>query len=401
LNITFIVKEFPKISETFITGQVDRLLDLGHDVRVISLKRPKNTAGTPDYGNRVLYLGYKDKILHKFASVACRTFSGGFSPDFLRHMRKCPDALSALMYQPLREGILDDADIVLFHFGDLAHKFVFLKNRLGIHKPYLIVFHGVDIARCLPDLPMEERQQLWDFMTHGLPVSEFWKQRLISLGCPGEKLTVHHMGVCVERFVFRERRPSTGTVRLLSVCRLVEKKGIDCAIHGVAALMKLWPERNVLYNIIGDGPERDSLKTLVRELGIERQIFFHGSMPSEQTVHFFDEAKVYLLPSRTASNGDMEGIPVSLMEAMACGLPVVSTYHSGIPELVRDGESGLLVEENDTEGITVALGRLVSEPELGPMLGQEARNVVERKFRHDTLMRDLETLFESLGGSPS
>lgn len=235
-------------------------------------------------------------------------------------------------------------------------------------------------------------------MTLGLPVSYFWQERLTALGCPPEKLRVHHMGVDTACFSFRQRELSPGLIRLVSVCRLVEKKGIDLALQSIAGVLKAHPDYRVKYDIVGSGPERPVLETLVRELGIHDAVTFHGEKSHEDTARLLDAADVFILPSRTARNGDMEGIPVSLMEAMACGLPVISTYHSGIPELVDHGVSGLLAGENDVAELQRLINRLIHDRNLVPLLGENARNTVMSRFNQANLDASLDTILRETAG---
>ncbi|MBT4483741.1 MAG: glycosyltransferase, partial [Candidatus Latescibacteria bacterium] len=156
--------------------------------------------------------------------------------------------------------------------------------------------------------------------------------------------------------------------------------------------------KRLVFEIVGDGPERGMLDDLVKSLGIEEQVIFHGRQPTEKTIEILDSADIFVLASRTAKNGDMEGIPVSLMEAMALGLPVISTYHSGIPELVSDGVSGLLVKENTDEELANALIRLIKTPDLRIRLGAQARQVILREFNLQSLTATLENILNKIAG---
>jgi len=395
MKILFIVREFPKTSETFIFTQVTGLIARGHDVKIVSLKTPKDRESIPELDGRVIWLDYRKNSIRKAAKMVSCTFSGGFSPAFLRYANRVPDPLGVHFYKSYSDGVFDDADAILIHFGDLAHDCAFLSDRLNVTTPVAVVFHGVDVARHLPALPAEERERLWRFMTLGLPVSAYWKERLIELGCPEDKLRVHHMGVDTGAFAFKKRIIGESP-RFLSVCRLVPKKGIDTAIEALATVHRQAPDFDFSYDIIGDGPLLKCLEEKAAELGLSERVIFHGRKAPEDARRFFDCADVYMLPSRTAENGDKEGIPVSLMEAMAAGLPVLSTYHSGIPELIEDDVSGLLVDEGDSEGLAAAILRLSSEPELAETLSRGAREKIEDAFNHDSLMADLEASLKAM-----
>jgi colanic acid/amylovoran biosynthesis glycosyltransferase len=394
MKITFIVKEFPKTSETFILSQIHGLINLGHDITVVSLRKPHSQVhgqnGTSPC--RVVYLGYEGNGFERFVRLGRIVLSYGFRPAFIRYTARCTSFLEILSYPVVRSKVITDADVVLIHYGDLAHRFAFLNERHIVRKPVVAVFHAVDVARYLASLPAHELSRLWNSMILGLPVSGFWKERLERMGCPAHKLRVHHMGVDTGKFRFRKKAPDTAMLRLITVCRLVEKKGIDNALESLPKVCARHPSHTLIFDIIGDGPERKELEHRAEVLGIRDRVNFHGEKTPGEIAELLENADVFLLPSRTSANGDMEGIPVSLMEAMSCGLVVVSTCHSGIPELVADGVSGLLAGENDPDGIAAALSRLIEEPALLEKLGVKAREAVESNFNSSQLNRKLESL---------
>ncbi|MEO7685210.1 MAG: glycosyltransferase [Gemmatimonadaceae bacterium] len=127
----------------------------------------------------------------------------------------------------------------------------------------------------------------------------------------------------------------------------VEKKGFEYSIRAVARVRDVGP--GLRYDIVGDGPLHQQLENLIRELGVERKVFLHGSQTGEVVQRMMAEAHLFVLASVTAANGDQEGTPVSLLEAQASGLPVLSTWHSGIPEVVLHEQTGFLVAERDTK----------------------------------------------------
>jgi colanic acid/amylovoran biosynthesis glycosyltransferase len=174
----------------------------------------------------------------------------------------------------------------------------------------------------------------------------------------------------------------------------VEKKGIEFAIRAIAAVARTG--RRLRYDVIGDGPLRSRLQRIVAELGITDIVIIHGSKKKSEVIAMLDCAHVLLAPSVTAEDGDREGIPVAIMEAMAAGLPVISTRHSGIPELVRDGVSGYLVEERDVESLASKIADIVDHPEAWVELGWAGRGIIEHDFNidllNDNLAADLATM---------
>jgi colanic acid/amylovoran biosynthesis glycosyltransferase len=199
----------------------------------------------------------------------------------------------------------------------------------------------------------------------------------------------------VDRFSFSTRKPKTdGKVQLLTVGRLVEKKGLEYAVQAVARALKKYP--NLSYKIVGDGPLRDSLASSIKELGLERHINLVGWKKQEEVAVLLQEADLFLSPSVTSQDGDQEGIPATLIEAMARGLPVLSTYHSGIPELVEDGKSGFLVPERDVEALTTKLTYLLDHPECWPEMGYAGRKYVEAHYDLNKLNDRLVQLYQQL-----
>jgi colanic acid/amylovoran biosynthesis glycosyltransferase len=185
------------------------------------------------------------------------------------------------------------------------------------------------------------------------------------------------------------------TVNLISIARLVEKKGLEYAIRAVGNLAGRG--LNVQYKIVGDGPLRRQLEDMVQHEKLGDVVHILGWRSHGEVIHLLDEAHVLLAPSVTSSDGDQEGIPVALMEAMAQGLPVVSSLHSGIPELVEDGVSGFLVQERDIDGLAKKLGDLVEHPHLWQELGRRGREFVEKNHNVGVLNSRLVEILQCQG----
>ncbi len=187
---------------------------------------------------------------------------------------------------------------------------------------------------------------------------------------------VIHCGIDVEKFRTVSHKFKPG--RMVCVARLDRKKGLDAALEVCAELK----ERNVefLFQIIGDGPERKDLEQQIHKLGLDEQAQLLGQMANDQLIPFFSQACLFFMPCVKTENGDMDGIPVAMMEAMACEVPVVSTRISGIPELVQHNVNGLLVEKADPSILAVAVGSLLSDPDRIRRFGRAGRLQVEQNF---------------------
>jgi len=212
-------------------------------------------------------------------------------------------------------------------------------------------------------------------------ISEF--DRDLTLAMAGRRearnLRVVYQGIDLGRFAFRPEREPGDPARVLAVAALREKKGHHILIRAAARLRDRQIEAKL--TIVGEGPERERLERLVSEHDLADRVDLVGAEPPERVRERLGAADVFVLACTTAENGDLDGIPISLMEAMAVGVPVVSTRVSGIPELIEDGEEGLLAEPDDADGIAERVARLVADKDLAERVRRGARRKVER--RHD------------------
>ena len=226
---------------------------------------------------------------------------------------------------------------------------------------------------------------------------EAMRNELLRHGCPDEKVVVHHSGIDLHRFAFRERRPpqpEEGPLRILFVGRLVEKKGADILLRAFKIVRRAFPHTRLV--IAGDGKLKPKLVRLARRLGVASGVEFTGAQSVDDIRLRHSEAHIFCLPSKKDRTGNIEGIPNALKEAMASGLPVVSTFHSGIPELIEDGVSGVLVPENRVQPLADALIRLIERPEMWGELARNARRRIEADFDVEKQTARLEELFDRL-----
>jgi colanic acid/amylovoran biosynthesis glycosyltransferase len=290
-----------------------------------------------------------------------------------------------------------DIDIIYCHFGHNGRLMALLK-KIGIIKKSKIitVFHGFEISqkKFLKTGYYDLLFQTGDLM---LPVSYTWKKRLIDLGCDERKIMVHRMGINLDKFVLIENTSKNYIIKLLTIARLTEKKGIEYAIKAVYRLIyELKTPLHIIYTIIGDGELKDELAALVIKLGLQNIIHFQGMIDQSEVIVYMQKSNIFLLPSITGKNGDMEGIPVVLMEAMACGLPVISTFHSGIPELVQNGKAGFLVPERDAYNLACKLHYLINNTHLWKEIGRNSRKIIETEYNNRKLNNELKEIFENM-----
>ena len=383
-RVIIMVDSFPGFSETFIMDQIDGLRSRGVNVSIVA--------------------GYRNKsglIQEKGRRLAAEAF---YAEDHMGPVKLLPLIIRKRIYprrlqRRIYEPVLRDADLVLCHFGPVGRRAALALRDLRGPRLWTI-FHGYDISSYLRWVGPRAYAQLFERGDRFFGVSRLWMARLKELGCPEDRIDLLRMGIDVARIPFVERKTDIGGgVRILSVCRLVEKKGTEYALRALADVARDRPSLAWSFEIIGDGPLRASLERLGRDLGIADKVAFIGRLPTEQVHSKLAESDIFLLPSVTASSGDMEGIPVSLMEAMASGVPVLSTLHSGIPELIEDKVSGLLAPERDASTLARNLCALIDDPTLRRSLAAAARKKIESEFDQDQIADALAaTIRKALAG---
>ena len=267
-------------------------------------------------------------------------------------------------------------ELLHIHFGTYAVFFMDICKELKI--PFVVTFHGFDITSAVGRWPLYKKKlnSLFNNMSIGLVISEEMKIRLIQLGCPEEKVSVSYLGVPIDQFKPVDRSQRDG-IRFLHAGRLTEKKGVESLIRCFTKAFRDQEEISLI--IAGDGELKESLVHLVSELDIKDQISFIGNLSQKDLTQAYSDADVFVLNSRTDSNGTKEGLPIGILEASSAALPIISTYHAGIPESVMHRETGLLVEEYDDEGLILALKKML-DPKLRHKYGVAGRKFMEEKF---------------------
>ncbi|MVT80474.1 glycosyltransferase [Pantoea agglomerans] len=406
MKLTFFTMRFPVASETFVLNQVTHFIDAGYEVEIISVfpgDLVNRHAAFDEYGlaAKTHYLLPEEKIsiVDKLNQRLKLVLPKVTKPSLLR-------SLNVLRYGAQSSKLLlpsivanakqtFTADVFLVHFGyagALANKL----RELGVLKgKQATVFHGADISR--RHILEEHKLDYVNLFRQSelmLPISNLWKNKLIEMGCPPEKIHVTRMGIEPEKFNFQPRQAFQTPLRIVSVARLTEKKGLDVAVKASAILKQRGGQFQ--YTIIGNGDQDEMMRDFIAREGMEDCVSMPGFKPQEEIRRALSEADIFLLPSKTAADGDMEGIPVALMEAMAVGLPVVSTFHSGIPELIENNVSGWLVEEDDPEALAETLLKLSQgEVDVAPVVAA-ARHKVETEFNQHIAYGELAQILERL-----
>ena len=423
LRIAVFLGTFPVVSETFILRQLAGLLDLGHDVDIYADARAMDDAPLqPEIARyRLLerttyidappssvpwempmrpitgetWLPGDEQPIRNFDRVAkaIAVFLGSFvrNPQLTcqsimrRHYGHQADSLSTLHRVATLSRISKRYDILHAHFGPVGNSFRFTKRLF--HAPLIVSFHGYDFSTVPQKSGKGVYDQLFRDMDAATVNSDFMGKELEGLGCPPSKVHKLPYGIELSEFARDDRervRSPNGPLRVLTIGRLVEKKGIEDSIRAFGKIAG--SHAKTRYDIIGEGPLHARLEKVIAELNLQGRVKLHGAMDATNVRKFLSVADIFVLASTTAPNGDKEGTPVSLIEAQAASLPVLSTRHSGIPEIVQDGKSGFLVDEGDVESLAERLNFLLENSSARSEMGRQGHDCVTRFFdaKHTT-----------------
>jgi colanic acid/amylovoran biosynthesis glycosyltransferase len=402
MRIAVLASEFPVLSETPFLNQITGLVRRGHEVAILA-ERPQPGVGFhPDVerlGLTALYpLALPSRgrwraatrlLLHRPAGerrILLRTldpFRFWRRAWTLEEFRRAAALLPAVRY-----------DACYAAFGQDGLRALRLQRSGALAGPLAVAFRGADITKFVAIRGSRVYRGLFRRAGLLLPVCEAFARRLVALGAPGERVVVHRTGIDLTRWRWRDRGDDRGPLRLVSIGRLVEKKGIGYVLEAVRRLRDAGVA--VEYEVVGDGPLRAGLEADCRRLALEDRVRFLGWRSQEQVAEALDRAQVLVAASVTAANADEEGIPNVLKEAMAAGLPVASTPNGGIPELVEHEVTGLLVRERDPEALAARLADLAKDPGRRAWLARAGRARVEREYDIERLNDRLVTLFAGL-----
>ncbi|MBN1549606.1 glycosyltransferase [Candidatus Babeliales bacterium] len=359
MKILFIVNQFPSLSETFILDQITGMIDRGNDVEIYALQRNSDVVIHEAVG--------RYKLLEKtfFRCSIPSSFVQRIAFYIRVSLRHPVLALRALHAKKLGVKFLSiqdysvgwmlseiaafygrrEYDILYSMYGTNGQKAVLFRSMGLLKGKIATTFFGYDMTKCLKVYGDTFYNTLFEHGDIFLPLSEHFKNKLISIGCDEQKIIVHYLGIDLSVFQKRVKQDdSRGKHKVLvSVGRLSEEKG---HVYAIEAVQKLKKFHHIHYYLVGDGPLRKKLEQRVRELNLSNDVTFVGPKIQQEVFEFLSKADLFLLPSVIVPNGDEEGTPLSLMEAMAMEIPLVSTQVGGIPELVRENTECLVPQRN-------------------------------------------------------
>lgn len=382
-RVLYFTSLFPCWSETFIAREIGELIRLGVDVRIVSLKHPVEKVVQSESAallGRVVYpvrgIGAVRQAFGACLRHPWRELSALVA--LVRGLWRHPVALGktvvvwwrTLALLPTLRGLAPDH--LHAHWATYPSTSAMLASR-RLGKPYSFTAHAHDIF--LEDHLLAEKMRTAAF---GVAISEFNRRYLSDKVSPFalQCMRIVHCGVRPADFAFAPSGREPGL--LLAVGRLHEIKGFTHLVDACALLAR----RKVPFecHVIGDGPLRRVLQARIDAAELSDRVILLGARPQEVVKAYLARAEVFTLPSVVTASGDRDGIPVALMEAMAVGLPVVSTRVSGIPELVEHGSSGLLAEPGDAKALADCIERLIVDPVSAREMASTARHTVEREF---------------------
>jgi glycosyltransferase involved in cell wall biosynthesis len=399
MTIAYVTQTYPALTQTFVYRETLALESEGFNIVTCAIWKPDQ--GSLSQESRHLV----DRSLYVFPISWFR-----FSEAHLRFLLTHPIGyVGTLVFVLTRRGESARNRLrTLFHFCEAVYLAQEMQQHHIVHVHAHFAINAATIALVLSRLLdisfsftahnifftdrtlLREKVQEARFV---VAISRFSKQLLSQL-VPGQEHKIHvvHCGLSPEDFS-PAAKPRNEVPLLLFVAQLAERKGASVLIEACSILS----ERGVpfLCTIVGGGSEQQTLRLrqLIRARALHEVVELAGPVPQERLKRYFERADVFALPCVTASNGDMDGIPVSLMEAMAMEVPTVSTYVSGIPELIENEQSGLLVPEKNPKALADAVQRLLGDEELRERLGKGGRRRVQAEFNIRTDAAKLASLF--------
>lgn len=342
LHILFIIDRFPSLIKEHIVNQMVYFIDQGHTISIFA--EQEETTGT-------ISKKVQDYNLMQYVS-----------------------------YATIPEN-LDQVDIIFAQYGDLGRKYIFLKKKFP-HIIFVTCFRGADLTH----IDFYNNNQLADLFLFGdlfLPVCAYFRYKLELLGCSRRKIAISYSPIDCTIFKYLNTVPQNDPLDkhcvITTVSRLTAKKGLFYVIEAGKILTQ--KGYTITLNIVGSGPYRQKLEEYAKELGIENQVIFHGLKTHEEILSLLKQTDVFIQSSITVSNGLQEGIPNTLKEAMARGVPVIGTYHAGIPEIIIPFVTGLLVPERDAKSIVDSILYYRQFPEKKDIMRKNARSLIRN--RHD------------------
>jgi colanic acid/amylovoran biosynthesis glycosyltransferase len=321
---------------------------------------------------------------------------------WFRQIRRAPWTIGRAEARAITEVLeRKQAQLLHIYFGHIAVHLLPLIAQW--QRPTVVSFHGADVmvdlekpAYRAATIAMLEQVRLV------LVRSASLRGALVQLGCPAAKIRIQRTGIPLGELPFRSRSfpPEGDAWQLLQACRLIEKKGLATSLRAFAIFAQR--HRDARFTIAGDGPLLPELQELSRELGVIDRVIFAGFASQDSLRELFYRSHIFLHPSETGADGNQEGVPNSMLEAMATGVPAFATSHGGIPEVIENGVSGVLVAERDADQLAHQLLSYAAQPGRLAAVAENGAAAVAANFEQTAQVTHLEDYyFEAMGRGAS
>ena len=405
LKIAFLMTQFPIPGGLFIYDRIIGLLNLGHEVLILakspatrefplheSLKRYKLTQRVDYFGAPGSFLAVLKVVLSDLAKHPVFLFK-----CMVKSLRVSGGGRFVSTYFAIRAlSKHEHIDIFFGMSGPTSQQNLFLKT-LYPQAKFAANFYGFDFSSRIRKQGPNIYQSL--FKQADLMISQSYYSRdcVIALGCPEYKIIKHPFGVNPSVFSFHERKVDEHEgLRFITVARLIEKKGHRLILTAISNLIRRG--RKLTYHIVGDGPLlHDILGQIESDSHLKGNVIYHGYKTQFQIAEILCNCHVFLHPSvTTLAAAAQEDTPTTLLEAQATGMPVIATYHAGIPEIVKHNVTGLLVPERNVYELEKAIDFFIHNPHECSLMGAAAREFIETGFDTAHLSKKLEHVFYRL-----
>jgi colanic acid/amylovoran biosynthesis glycosyltransferase len=405
MRIAFVVDKFPNISETFVLDEIVGIIRRGIEVDIFALARGRETDVHPAYRefgllDRTIYCvpNIRSRVGRLLTAVPSTLVMLARNPmAFVKVATTRRAGIQARTFLSLARAFVNAGrtyDVVHAHFGPNGIRAAALRSAGALSAPIITTFHGYDATSFIVKYGISAYRELASLGDCFIAVSESIARALPSIGIPRERTIVASLGVDCEQFSLRPARPEREAIRIMSVGRFVEKKGLEYGIHAVTEARRTCPQ--IVYDIVGDGMLRPELEALIAELHAESFVHLLGYKNQAELRALLNETDIMLVPSVTAADGDQESMPIVVKEAMASGVPVVASRHAGIGEIVAHNVTGLLADERDVGGLAECLVLLAQDARLRERLRTAGRETIEARFDNECLIDDLARLYRDV-----
>jgi len=398
-QVAYVFERFPSFGQTFCYREVAELERQGMKVQVYSIRRPANEP-EQDWDkqivDRVHYLPDEKALVAEVDSALRKKAVSSEVRDAVQQWGRQPDFLR--LYQAVYIGLRmrqDGFRHLHAHFAGMAARTAYWVGQFfGI--PYSFTAHANDIFA--PRDFVVSLPKLFEAAAAVVTVSEY-SARDLKARFPASAAKVHRIYNGVDLSRFHPPDPGSGIPEIVSIGRLIEKKGFADLINACALLTSR--RRGFNCEIIGEGPLEETLRAQIASADVKGCVRLAGPQTQAQIALRLSHATIFVLPCTREADGGMDNLPTVIMEAMAAGLPVISTPLAGIPEMVEHDVNGELVPERDPAAICSAMERLISDPERARRLGDRGRQIAQEKFSIETSARALIELFQGTPDSLS